>query len=348
MIYILFLLFFVVFVLSLIEDHIQHYRRGLYVTLTIILILCAAFKEIGFDNDSEQYQYLFFNHDNPYVLISVEYSFVLLSRFTQLFTDDVHCMFLIYGGLGVIMKMVAFRRLSELYFLPIIVYLGNYYVLHDLTQIRACMVSGLFLLALPHLAEGNRKRTAMYLLLGCVFHYSTIALFPALFLTNKEMTPKWRIIWALVIPIGYACYFLKINPLTSLPIPYIGDKLASYQELSEKGTKGSSINVFNAVFLVTWFAYLYILYFYDTVRQHNKYLPIMLRLTGVSILMFLMLSFLPVLSFRISELYGIAEIFIFANIYYTIKPGWLGKTVVLIIGLSQFCINAFYAHFLHP
>lgn len=348
MIYILISLFFIAFGISLIEDRIKRYRNGLYIALGIALALCAVCKKIGFDNDSEQYEYFFLNNDSPYVLLGVEYSYILLAHFFQFFTDDVHCMFLFYAGLGVLMKMVAFRRLSELYFLPVIVYLGNYYIIHDLTQIRACMVSGLFLLALPHLAEGNRKRATMYLLLGCVFHYSTIALLPALWLTNKDMTPKWRIIWAMVIPIGYLFYFSRINPLTTIPIPYIGDKLATYQEASEKGEKGSAINVFNAVFLVTWFAYLYILYFYDTVIKHNKYLPIMLRLTGVSILMFLLLSFLPVLSFRISELYGICEIFIFANICYTIKPGWLGKTVVLIIGLSQFCINAFYAQFLHP
>lgn len=348
MIYVLISLFFVVFLISLFEERLQRYKKSLYTILCVILVLCAGFKPVGFDNDSEQYEYFFFNNDNPYVLFAVEYSFLLLSRLTRFFIDDVHVLFLLYGGLGVIMKMSAIRKLSELWFLPILVYLGNYYVLHDLTQIRACMVSGLFLLSIIPLAEGNRKLASLYLILGCVFHYSTLALLPALFFTNKEMTPKWRLIWAMVVPVGYLFWLSGINPLTTIPIPYIGDKLAAYQELSEKGEKGSTINVFNAVFVVTWFSYLYILYFYDTVIRHNKYLPLMLRLTGVSILMFLMLSFLPVLSFRISELYGVVEIFIFANIYYTINPKWLGKTVVLVIGLAQFLINAFYANFLHP
>lgn len=348
MIYILISLFFIVFAISLFEERLQKYKSVLYISLCVILVLCAAFKPVGFDNDSEQYEYFFYNNDNPYVLIGVEYSYVVLSRFFMHFTDDVHIMFLLYGGCGLLMKMSAIKRLSELWFLPIMVYLGNYYVLHELTQIRACVVSGLFMLAIIPLAEGNRKKAFWILVIGCIFHYSTLVLFPALFLTNKEMTPKWRIIWALVVPIGYLIYFLKINPLTTLPIPYIGDKLAAYQELSEKGQKGSIVNVFNAVFVVIWFSYLYILYFYDTVIKHNKYLPLMLRLTGISIFMFLVLTFLPVLSFRVSELYGIVEIFIFANIYYTINPKWLGKTVVLIIGLAQFCINAFYANFLHP
>ncbi len=348
MIYVLISLFFLVFLVSLFEERLQRYKKSLYAILCIILVLCAGFKTVGFDNDSEQYEYFFINNDNPYVLLAVEYSFLLISRLARLITDDVHIMFLLYGGLGVILKMSAIKKLSELWFLPILVYLGNYYVLHDLTQIRACIVSGLFMLSIIPLAEGNRKLASLFFIVGCFFHYSTLALLPTLFLTNKEMTPKWRLIWALVVPVGYIFCFAKINLLTTLPIPYIGDKIASYQELSEKGEKGSSINVFNAVFVVTWFSYLYVLYFYDTVIRHNKYLPLMLRLAGISIFLFLALSFLPVLSFRISELYGIVNIFIFANIYYTINPKWLGKTVVFVIGLSQFLINAFYAHFLHP
>ena len=160
MIYILISLFFIVFAISLFEERLQKYKSVLYISLCVILVLCAAFKPVGFDNDSEQYEYFFYNNDNPYVLIGVEYSYVVLSRFFMHFTDDVHIMFLLYGGCGLLMKMSAIKRLSELWFLPIMVYLGNSYVLHELTQIRACVVSGLFMLAIIPLAEGLRKTSS--------------------------------------------------------------------------------------------------------------------------------------------------------------------------------------------
>ena len=348
MIYILLSIFFIIFIISLFEERLKRYNKTLYISVGIILFLCAAFKEIGFDNDSENYEFFFHNYDDPYVQLAVEYSYLLISRILNYFTDDVHSIFFIYSGIGILLKMTAIKRLSNLWFLPMLVYMGNYYILHDLTQIRACIVSGIFLMAIIPLAEGKKRLVAILLLLACFFHYSTLALFPALILNNKDMSKRTRLLWAMLVPLGYILCIANVNLMTEIPIPYIGDKIASYQELSERGIKGSEINIFNAVFVVTWFTYLYILYFYDTVIKYNKYLPIMLRLTGVSIFSFLLLSFLPVLAFRVSELYGIVEIFIFTNIYYTIKPGWLGKVVICIIGISMFLINAFYAEFLHP
>lgn len=348
MIYILLSVFFLTFIASLFEERTKRYNKAIYISIGVILFLCAGFKEIGFDNDSENYEFFYNHYDDPYVQMAVEYSYLFLSQLFNSLTDDAHIMFILYSGAGILLKMTAMKRLSELWFLPLLVYMGNYYILHDMTQIRACVVSGIFMMAIIPLAENRKGLTALLLLLGCVFHYSTLALFPVLFLSNKDMSKRTRLMWSLLVPLGYLLCFANINLLTEIPIPYIGDKLAAYQELSERGIKGSDINIFNAVFVVTWFTYIYILYFYDTVIKHNKYLPLMLRLTGLSVFSFLALSFLPVLSFRISELYGIAEIFIFANIYYTIKPGWLAKSVVAIVGIALFCINAFYAEFLHP
>lgn len=348
MIYILLSVYLVIFLVSLFEERLKRYNKAIYIFIGTVLLSCAIFKEIGFDNDSENYEFFFLHYDDQYVQMAVEHSYLILSQILNKFTSDVHIMFLIYSGTGVLMKMSAIKQLSELWFLPLLVYMGNYYIIHDLTQIRACVVSGIFLLSIKPLANGKKIKTALLLLVGCIFHYSTIALFPVLFLSNKDMNKKDRLMWAMLVPLGYMLCFANINLMTEIPIPYIGEKLSAYQDLSERGIKGSEINIFNVVFVVTWFAYIYILYFYDTVIKHNKYLPLMLKLTGVSIFSFLALSFLPVLSFRVSELYGMAEIFIFANIYYTIKPGWLAKIVVGIVGISMFMINAFYAEFLHP
>lgn len=348
MIYVLFGIFVIVFCIALFEERLMAQRIPMYLLAGAVLVLCAGLKEVGFDNDSKNYEYFYSHYDDMYVQMAAEYSFLALSKFLNRLTGDVHIMFFLYGGVGVVLKMLAIKRLSEYWFLPLLVYWGNYYLLHDLTQIRACVVSGLLLLAVKPLAEGRKKLVALIILFCCVFHYSSIVLFFVLLFNNKELSPRWRMVWAAVVPVGYVFALAHINLLASLPIPYIGEKIEAYQELSEKGIAGGDINVFNAVFLVTWMTYLYCLYFYDTIKAHNRYLPLMLRMTGVSIFSFLVLSFLPVLSFRVSELYGIVEIFLFANIYYTIRPKWLGVSVVGVVGLSLFCINAFYAEFLHP
>lgn len=347
MIYILLYVLLTVFFISLFEENLKLYNKTIYIAIGIILFLYAGFKEVGFDNDSENYEYFFLNYDDPYIQMAVEPSYLFLSKLFNNFTNDVHIMFILYSGTGIILKMYAFRKLSEMWYLPLIVYIGNYYIVHDLTQIRAGIVSGLFLLSIIPLAKGNKKSVAVMLLIGCIFHYSTLALFPVLFMNNNPMDKKHKIMWAMLVPLGYIMYIANVNIITEIPIPYIGDKLENYQRLSERGIMGSDLDVFNPVFVVTIFTYLYILYFYDTVIKHNKYLPIMLKLTGISIFSYIFLSFLPVLAIRVSELYGIFEILIFANIFYTIKPGWLAKSIVGVVGITMFIIKVYVAEILH-
>lgn len=348
MVILLFIILLVVVAFSFIEEYAEEYKSNVYIFIGIVLILFAGCKAVGFDNDSENYEMYFLHYDDPMLSLTVEYSFLLLSEIFNSFTSDVHIMFFFYAGIGITLKMLAIKRLSNLWFLPLIVYMGNYYILHDLTQIRAAIVSGIFLLALIPIAEGRKKVAALLILIGCLFHYSTIALFPALLLNNKEMSEKERIAWASLVPIGFIIYFLHISIFTQIPIPYIGDKIELYQELSEKGIMGDEINVFNAVYLVTCLTYLYILLFYDVVKEHNKYLPLMLKCSGISVFAFTAFSSLPVLAFRVCELFGIVQIIIFSNIYYTIKPGWLGKLAVAVVGITLFLVNAFYAEILHP
>lgn len=339
--FVLFAILLIVCALSFLEDRLQQYNRMIYSALSVVLILFAGLREVGFDRDSGNYDIYFINYDDPAIELVVEYSFRLLARIVHFFSDDVHWIFMFYAILGITLKMVAFRRLSKFWFLPLTVYLGNYYILHDLTQMRASVVAGLTFLAIPFIQQGRRKEAFGLFALGCVFHYSTLALLPAAFLSANDMGKRERWIWAAIIPLGYLAYFAQFNMATMIYIPYITDKIELYENLRDKGIAGDEINVFNLVFLVKCVAYIYILYFYDTVRHQEKYLPLMLRFMGISIFMFLFFAQLPVLSFRISELYGVVEIFIFTYILYTISPTWLGRMVVCAAAVSLFVINIF-------
>lgn len=344
----LFFLFFMIYAISLVEERIIKYKYWLYIAVGVIFIILAGTRPVGFDNDSEHYEIYYNNFAAGYIAEYVEPSFLILSDIFNHITSDVHILFFFYAILGVSLKMHAIKKLSPIWFAPLLIYFGNFYVLHEMTQIRAGIVSGIFLCTIPLIAEGKKKIAAFLILISMFFHASALSLLPAIFLNNKGLDKKWRIIWGCLLPLGYIIYFFGGNHLGDIPIPYIGDKLASYQELRDKGIIGSNINVFNAVFLVKCFAYIYLLFFYDTVIKFNKYFPILIKTMGISILLFLSLAFMPVLAFRISELYGIVEIVVLSCIFYTINPSWLGKTVVAIIGMATFLINAFYADFLHP
>lgn len=349
MVAIIFLIFIFMFVfaLSLIEERTKKFNPYLYFALGFVLILYVGLREIGFDNDSESYLYNYNHYTDKYVMTYVEFSFLYLAEFLHNFTDDVHVLFLIYAIIGISIKLFAIRRLSNMWFLPLLVYFGKYFILHDLTQMRASIVSAAFLVAVLYIAKGQKRKAAVIILFSCIFHFSAMALLPAIFLSNNDFSRKEKLLYLLVIPVGYLLHFTSGTILGEIPIPYIGDKLASYQNLRDKGVIGESINVFNLPMIVACFTYYYLFFFYDTVAAKSKYFPIIMRLMGVSLFLYLSLSFMPVLAIRISQLYGITEILYYTYIYYTVRPTWLSKCIVAVIGFSLLAINVFYNELLH-
>ena len=82
-----------IFLFSLIEERTLKYNKPVYIVTGIVLILYAGLKEVGFDKDSETYEYYFTHYYDDSMLLSVEYSFRLLSMLGSFIYDDVHVVF---------------------------------------------------------------------------------------------------------------------------------------------------------------------------------------------------------------------------------------------------------------
>lgn len=334
-------IYIVVLFVAMIEDRIKGQKIYLYVGVAVLLIAMAGLREVGIDNDSVNYEYSYRHWDQEGILKEVTFS--LLSWLGGFITEDVHFLFIIYAVLGVTLKFVGFRRLMpEAWFMPVLVYVSYYFVLHEMTQIRGGVAAGFFLLAIPHVCDGRKKKAAFYMFLALLFHYSAISLFPLLVFGNKDLSRRMRLIMAALIPLAYLAFFCGIA-ITSMPL--LGDKMAAYQKLSDKGIMVAA-NVFNVQFLLRIVVFYFLLYMYPTIRHFNKFLPLMLRYMLVSMLLFLYLSPFSVLAFRIMELYGIVDIILYASIFYCFKQSNIGRVAVAILCSSQLFLNLFYLNLL--
>ncbi len=302
-------------------------------------------RPIGIDNDSETYEMSFINFEKIGDIGVMEPSYIFISALLNKFTSNVHWLFFIYCTIGLCAKFKAIRELTPQIFLAIALYIGNIYILHEYTQIRAGVASGFLLLAIKPLGDGKKVIAAIYISIALLFHYSSIVMFPLLFLSSKKISKKWKIALWLIVPTGYLVHFLNLG-IGTIPIPYISEKLSAYQELKNQGFI-DEVNVFNLVFIIKIAIFYYLLYFYNTIQFESKYVSIMLKIMALSLFSFPAFSSLPVLSFRISELFGTVEFVLFTYIFYTVKPYWTGKAIVCLIALSLFSINAFYNGILH-
>nr|WP_298159966.1 EpsG family protein [uncultured Prevotella sp.] len=339
--YIITIIFIIVSLLCFLEHRVSNEHKSiLYWGLAFILILIAGFREVGIDPDSYNYEYAYLHYDNPRLEDAMEPSYFAIAAFFNMFTKNVHAIFLFYAAIGLILKFIAFKKFSELWFPPVVMYLSFIYELHECVQIRTAIMSGLFMIAILYIAESQRVKATILILIGTVFHMSALILLPLVFLSNKKMSKKELCIWISLIPIGYVLYALGSNLLVNIPIPYIENKLANYQENADVIDVG--VNVFSPLQLFTTLLFLYLLYFQDTICTYNKYYPLMMKIFALSLFSYVAFAFLPVFSQRVSYLLRIVTIILFCNIYYTIRPKWVGMAVVILIAFIYLNYNLPY------
>ncbi len=330
------LLLFLVFV----EKFLGKYKWLMYIVIGIAMIACAGLRPVGFDRDSPNYEMVFLNPDSSALSLAVEPLFIVLSKLLYVIYPDVQILLLTFALVGVTIKFVAIRQLSPLFFLPLIIYFCNFYLLHEMTQIRAGIASSLFLLTIKPLASGKKLAPLLIILLASTFHLSALSLLPLLFLNNKPIKPVWKIVMACLVPACFLLYFLDLDLLTAIPIPYISERIELYKAHSEFGDvdKESILNPFP---LMKMAVFLYFLYFADTIKHYVPSINLIIKILGCSLLVYFAFASIKIISTRLSELYGIVEIVAYPCILFTIRPKIVGIILVCIMAFIEIFFNLY-------
>ena len=336
---ILAVIFISTLLVSFIEKYMKHAQLPLFILMGFVLIFVAGFREIGIDPDSPNYATLYQHPDSPSLISHMEYSFILIAILLNKISDSPHAIFFVYAIMGVTLKMLAFKKYSDQYILSLAIYLCYFYELHELTQIRAGVASGFFLISILYTAEKKRKKAALFIFLAILFHISAIALLPTLFLGNKPLNKKELLILYMAIPLGYIIYFTGTSILFNTNIPLIGDKLSFYQKTTEKGIGIVEMELLNPVYLLNILIFYFLLIFQNTISEKNKCTPLLLKVYAIGLFLYTSLGFLPVLSLRLSELYYIVHIYMIGSLYYTIKPRWASLLFIAIICIMLYAFG---------
>lgn len=318
--YILVAIFIFVVIPALFITKSSKYDKYFYVFLSIILFIYVAFRPIGIDRDSKSYVALFYsNIDIEVTFKSIKF---IINRFLR---GEVQYIFVIYALIGVSLKLKILRALSPLFILSILVYLSNFILQQDLTAIRAGAASTFILLSLIPLKNRNFFVFTLFIFSATLFHYSAFVALLLWFLSYKSMHK----IYYLIVPIGFLLYIFTSHYTISnqIPILYFQNKLEAYLQSQEQGNQ--EINVLNAFLFIKCLIYYFLLYNSKKLIAYNLYFPILIKMYGWSIFIFLSFSFIPVLSFRISDFFGISEILLIPLITSLFKDKLIGNGVVV-------------------
>lgn len=336
-----FLIFFVITFTGTICNYTpqgKRYNNVLYWAIGGILILFAGLREIGIDHDSVAYRNYY--DMGKEIWIMAEPTFGIISRLVKYIFNNFQYVIIIYAIAGITLKFKAINRLTELQWLSLIVYFSTYFLLHEFTQIRAGIASGLVLLSIPHIAERKPWHFLGFVGLAMLFHYSAIIALPLYLLTDSHLNRAWKILIGSLIPIGIVLHYLKFDPLLFvIPIETIRLKIEIYQQNQE--STNISLNIFNLVYIVKYIILYILLFYYETIYNKAKYISLLLKIYALSLFAYTALSSNTIIAMRISELLGVVEMILIPYLYYLIKPKWAGAALVVFIAFVYLIINIY-------
>lgn len=247
---------------------------------------------------------------------------------------------LIYALISIPLKVYCFKEFSsfEILYLALPVYFSFFFQLHDCEQIRLAAAMSFIMYA--YLCRIERRRWISWVLLCLVatlFHYTAIvAMAPLILYRHKDFTLMYKALLSGLVLMGVVIWVLKINLIGILPIPAIEAKMALYELSISKGEQIEHIMLYHPMALLRYATFFYALYYYDTLRTHVKGLNIILIAEAFGLFAWGGLSGTAVFAVRISELYQITEIILFASIFYTVKPQWVGKLYPIVVAIYFF------------
>ena len=309
----------------------------LFWTTALILILIVGLRPVGLDRDSITYAEMIQSHADVNLVV-LEPAFWIIKWFNDnFFSGNVHTFFLIFATLGVSTKFLAIKKLSKLPWLSVSVYLSLHFILHEMTQIRAGVAAGFFLLSIPDIYNRNFKKFILKALLAFSFHYSAIVMFPLYFLHPRKL----NIVYFLLPIVGLiSAYFdlskTLLSNLANLAPNFLAYKINTYLTLLELG-EHSEINIINfyysSLLLLTYFGFF--LYIKNKIK--NDYDVLFLKILALSLFSFYFFSDVPVFAFRISEFLNVVTVIFLPNFILYFKQ----KKLIFVL-LALFLLGTFY------
>lgn len=338
------ILLFIIFSIISIIDKGRYHRlciRNISILffIWIILVLISAFRSNDMPDYENYYNFLIGYGGERWEIGFKTY----VGLFKKIHTNPIF-LFAVIAALTVGIKLLAIRQMSNSFWLSMVVYISGVFILHDMIQIRVAAASGLLLWATKYAYERNLKK---FLIIGGVamlFHYSAIIIFPIWFISTTK-TQRW--FYMSLIPLSYilvSCGIVFGRLAEHIPIPAFQVLWNAYQNSMSQGFD-SDINIFNSLHIIRCFMCLFLLYNLNKIAIYKNISILWVKIYTISLVSLVVFSDIPVIAFRVSELYQIVEILLIPIIIIIPKYKGIGKYLVVGFSICLLFINTFYNGF---
>lgn len=284
--------------------------------------------------------YLFFQgkDDERY-----EFLFVKVVNFIHHFASEPLFFFFIFALLSVFLRLKSIVEMSPFFWLSMIVYLSNTFILHEMIQIRAAIASSLLLWSIKYIYKRNLLKFIIIFLVAFGFHYSALVILPLWILNSKYISKK---IYLYMIFISYAMSLCGISVsffISIIPVDFVQMLWAAYS--ARQASEAIVVDVFSLTHMLRLFVAFLILLKIDLISSFYKEVIILTKIYMLSLFVYILFVDVPVVSYRISEFYQIVEIILIPLLVYGYGNRW-GKCITMVVSFLFLFRNIFIAELL--
>ncbi|MBQ8487805.1 MAG: EpsG family protein [Prevotella sp.] len=327
------------YVLAYIEELLpRHYYNYIVWGVIFLMVIISGTRPGTHVSDFVVYEGIFYNYDSTVNQLSIEATFLWICELFNKLGGTIRWVIWLYALISIPLKIYSISRLATpvVFLLAIPIHLGNFFQLHDCEQMRVAAALSLGWYCFLLKTQGKKWTWIPFWLVAISFHHTAAALIVPLLITpDRALSVKWRVGMVLVILAGIFFWITKINPITTLPIPYIEAKMALYELAISRGEHPDML-VLHPIVLLRIITFLYVLFFYDVIYERLKCLNIILICEMLGLFCWFGLSMTSVFAVRMSELFEETDCILFASVVYTVTPSWAGKIYPILFSLYIF------------
>ncbi|VUT14234.1 EpsG family protein [Klebsiella pasteurii] len=308
------------------------------------LAIVAGFRTFGIDRDYYQYVYFYnsISHNDLSNLPNLELGFFYIAKFNALLGGNLISFFIFYAFLAISVKLFGIYKASPAPLLSFLYYIGGFYFLHEMMQIRIGLASAFIFLSFYYLTNKDKRKFLILTFAGLLFHYSVIMSLFMIFIPNKK---KAGILY-LALPLG-ALVFSLFNAFLSsffdsilIYFPaFIYAKVSMYIYTQESYGANRALIIYGFGGAFIYMAMVFLWFRIQNVRLDSYYLRLnyLIKVTSIILTISLFLSFNIELSNRFYSYLGLLCFCLLpAYIINEFKQKTIIFVILLIVPMKQF------------
>ena len=324
----------------------------LFMGLSLALVLVAGFQEAGVSRDYRTYAALYEYYASGGLMALqhrfYEPAFVAIASLGGILGFGVNFAYLVHAAVSLTAKGFLFLRASREPLLSLLLYFSYFYFLQDMTQIRVAAGVGLGYLGILALQNGRPRIFALFLALGFLFHFAVILLGIA-YLVYRHRSLRLNVSFVIIGVLGLT-FSEQLSLLFMGLIDYFGmwDPTGRLRFYATQLAAGQiEINPINrmAPHLVLLGA---LLVFWRRLRNLDTVWVGWVNVYSFGFLALGMLSFIPVLAYRVSDMFFLAGVLALPALVNVVKQRVVARLMISLVALVFFVYVMYGANLVGP